>query len=637
MIVLEFFVPLFGQLGEFSCCIYVLMALLLTNSPQPERTSMTANDTTSVISTLADTFDLLKQIGHPVEVSPFSQALSKLKNPTYRIAFVGRFQVGKSTLINRAFIKDAALLSSGEGLPTTAVATELKYGETSRLEVFNWNTSGNELLSADQLEVRAKVIDQPSAEDLARETANDDPATRTELSRRLARVVLEWPSESLRRYTLLDTPGIDDPDEVLLTNTTYRLLPECDLAVLLVPAAQLSKVETDFLRQKLFDQGFTRLLVLVSHHADTQPRSAEVLARILTTIRGQLDAIGRGQVPVQAFCYDESATGELLKTPDQIEAAVISFANEQAGAARLEKAANLACKELHLAAGKLQAEIAANGKSVEERAQMLTNARKDIEAMNRRHDQIADSLNLRLRAARDTYLSDISKGLRQVNEDFASGFKTDGLSGGDAYDAAAAHIRGAEIYLQPKVGHVFSLARESFQSSLRTSIDRFSADIRLAQDDDESTTVQLAEKGFLHRSLLQLPGYVVTIGDYVITNGPIPGGVIISAGLRLLLGKMFEKSKIMPADLLRRWMVENAKQEISAALTTLQNQANSMIMGNMQQVEAQIKNGFSEFMEAELLPLEQALKQPPVNLNTQQVQEWLTQVGQLEQQLSTKV
>lgn len=608
------------------------MALLRT--PQPERTPMTASDSTSVISTLTDTLDLLKQIGHPVDASPFAQALSKLKNTTYRIAFVGRFQVGKSTLINRAFIKDAALLSSGEGLPTTAVATEIKYGETSRLEVFNWITTSDGLPTTDQLEVSAKVIDQPSADDLARETANDDPASRTALSRKLARVTLAWPSESLRRYTLLDTPGIDDPDEVLLANTTYRLLPECDLAVLLVPAAQLSKVEIDFLRQKLFDQGFTRLLVLVSHHADTQPRSAAVLARILVTIRGQLDSIGRGQVPVQAFCYDESAEGDLLKTADQIETAVISFANEQAGPARMEKVVNLACKELHLAANKLQAEIAANGKSAEERAQMLANARKDIEAMNRRHDQIADSLNLRMRAARDTYLTDISKGLRLVNEDFATGFNAEGLSGGDAYDAAAAHIRGAEIFLQPKVGRVFSLAKESFQSSLRTSTDKFSADVRLLQEDDASTAVQLNEKGFLHRSLLQLPGYVVTIGDYVITNGPIPGGFIISAGLRLLLGKLFEKSKIMPADLLRRWMVENAKQEISAALTTLQNQANSMIMGNMQQVEAQIKNGFGEFMEAELFPLEQALKQPPVNFNTQQAQEWLTRVGQLEQQLS---
>jgi len=594
---------------------------------------MTTHPSSNALATLTQAVDLLRQIGHPVEASPLAQALAKLQNPTYRIAFVGRFQVGKSTLINRAFIKDEALLSAGEGLPTTAVATELKYGATPRLEVFNWNTESDGLPTADALEVSAKVIDQPSADDLARETANDDPTTRTALSRKLARVTLAWPSESLRRYTLLDTPGIDDPDEVLLANTTYRLLPECDLAVLLVPAAQLSKIETDFLRQKLFDQGFTRLLVLVSHHADTQPRSAEVLTRILTTIRGQLDSIGRQQVPVQMFCYDEAAPGDMLKTADQIESAVISFADDQASAARVEKAAHHARTELHQAANKLHAEITTSGKSAEERALMLSKVRKDIEALNRSHEQIAASLSLRLRGARDTYLADINEGLRLVKKDFEAGFDATGMSSGDAYDAAAAHIKGAESYLQPKIGHVFATAAETFQSTMATATKTFSEDMRPVRIDDDATTLQFGEKGFIHRALLQLPGYVVTIGDYVVTNGPIPGGLIISAGLRLLLGKMFEKHKIMPADLLRRWMVENAKQEIAAALTTLQNQANGLVASNVQQVEAHIKNGFAELMQAELQPLEQALKQPPATDNTQQAQAWLTQVELLEQQL----
>ncbi len=595
---------------------------------------MTALDHTSVITTLTSSLDLLKKIGYPVEASLLSAALSRLKNPTYRIAFVGRFQVGKSTLINRAFIKDAALLTAGEGLPTTAVATELKYGATSRLEVFHWNNTSDGLPSADQIEVSARVVDAPSADDLARETANDAPSTRTALSRTLARVVLEWPSESLRRYTLLDTPGIDDPDEVLLANTTYRLLPECDLAVLLVPAAQLSKVETDFLRQKLFDQGFTRLLVLVSHHADTQPRSADVLTRILATIRGQLDSIGRSTVPVKMFCYDESAPCDMLKTADQIESAVVSFADEQASAARVEKAVHLAREELHQAANKLHAEIIANGKSSEERALILSNVREDIESLNRSHEQIASSLSLRLRGARDTYLADISEGLKQVKIDFEAGFESRDLSSGDAYDAAAAHIKGAESYLQPKIGYVFSIAATAFQTSMSAATAKFSADMSLVRVDDDETSLQFGEKGFVHRTLLRLPGYVVTLGDYVITNGPIPGGLIISAGFRFLLEKMFEKQKIMPADLLRRWMVENAKQEIAVALGTLQNQSISLVTNNVHQLEAQIKHGFSEFVQAELRPLEQALKQPPVSDNTVQVQAWITQVESLERQLT---
>ena len=436
------------------------------------------------------------------------------------------------------------MLSSGEGLPTTAVATELKYGAIPRLEVFNWNTASDGLPTTDSLEISAKVIDQPSAADLACETAHDDPVSRTALSHKLARVTLAWPSESLRRYTLLDTPGIDDPDEVLLANTTYRLLPECDIAVLLVPAAQLSKIETDFLRQKLFDKGFTRLLVLVSHHADTQPRSVEVRTRILSTIRGQLDSIGRTQVPVQMFCYDESADGNLLKTPAQIEAAVINFANEQAGPARIEKAVYLALQGLHQAGGQLQAQLAATGKSTEERTQMLTHARREIDAINRRYDQVADSFRLHLRCARDNYVAEISNGLRAVNEDFASGFNAVGLPNEDAFDAAAQHIREAEIFLQPKVQNVFFETRENFQSRLRDATSQFAADVTLVQNAEITATLNLGERSFITRTLIQIPGYVVTLGDYVLTNGPIPGGMIVSAGLRFLLGKLLKNTDL---------------------------------------------------------------------------------------------
>jgi hypothetical protein len=90
----------------------------------------------------------------------------------------------------------------------------------------------------------------------------------------------------------------------------------------------------------------------------------------------------------------------------------------------------------------------------------------------------------------------------------------------------------------------------------------------------------------------------------------------------------------MPADLLRRWMVESAKREISAALSALQDQAVGFVMDNTQHIEAQIKNGFGEMLAAELQPLEQALLQPPVDDNRQQTQGQLARLEQLVQQLS---
>ena len=544
------------------------------------------------LASVKDAFQLLKQIGHPVQGSPFAQSLAKLQNATYKIAFVGRFQVGKSTLINRAFIKDAALLTSGEGLPTTAVATELKFGNTPRLEVFNWNLTGDSIPKADQLEISAKVVENPSADDMARETANDDPASRTELARKLARVVLEWPSESLKRYTLLDTPGIDDPDEVLLANTTYRLLPECDLAVLVVPAAQLSKIETDFLRQKLFDQGFTRLLVLVSHHADTQPRSAAMLARILANIRGQLDGIGRANVPVQMYCYDETAEGDFLKTPEQIETAVLRFANEQAEPARIEKVAHLARQALHQAGNKLQAEIAAHGKTEEERKAMLANVRKDIAAMNRRYDQVADDLCLSVRGARDVYIAGIIAGLHAVNAEFVSGFSSNDLLASDSYDAARRHIGSARNFLDLRVQRVIVECTENFERNLKIIAQKFSIDLKIA----------LQELGL---------GKIVKA---------------MSAG--------DEGLRFTPQEYAYRQLVQSATLEISDALNAIQSKVIKRISSDSESAELQFKQYLSEIIETEIEPWELALQQPAENYDVQQALTLLSEIDVHIQRLS---
>jgi len=103
----------------------------------------------------------------------------------------------------------------------------------------------------------------------------------------------------------------------------------------------------------------------------------------------------------------------------------------------------------------------------------------------------------------------------------------------------------------------------------------------------------------------------------------------------MLLGEMFKKSQVMPADLLRRWMVGSAKNEVAAALTAIQNQATSMVMENAAQIDEQVKSGFAKLLAAELQPLEQALQQPQNNYNAPQALDWLSQVEHVEQQLST--
>ena len=62
-------------------------------------------------------------------------AIEELENPVYKVAVVGKFQTGKSHLINEAFLNQSLLLKEGNGLCTTAISTEIAFGATPRLVI----------------------------------------------------------------------------------------------------------------------------------------------------------------------------------------------------------------------------------------------------------------------------------------------------------------------------------------------------------------------------------------------------------------------------------------------------------------------------------------------------------------------
>ena len=158
---------------------------------------------------------------------PYSLAneINAAENSKYRIAVAGKFQVGKSTLINKVFLSDNPILIEGEGLCTTSINTEIEYAPTRKLELFRWEDS-------DKLtETTLKEIENPTMDDLKSSTVGKD---RLSLSKSISKVKLYEPNESLHNYTIIDTPGIDDPDYEILQNTTFRIIPSSDIAIVVV-------------------------------------------------------------------------------------------------------------------------------------------------------------------------------------------------------------------------------------------------------------------------------------------------------------------------------------------------------------------------------------------------------------------
>ena len=60
------------------------------------------------------------------------EALRTIRTPHYKVAFIGKFQVGNSHIINKVFLNDEGLLAEGVGLCKTAVTVEINHGDNKQ-------------------------------------------------------------------------------------------------------------------------------------------------------------------------------------------------------------------------------------------------------------------------------------------------------------------------------------------------------------------------------------------------------------------------------------------------------------------------------------------------------------------------
>ena len=218
-------------------------------------------------------------------------AMRELREPHYRIGFVGKFQTGKTHIINKVFLNNENLLAEGIGLCKTAVTVEIRPGNVTQFDYRNGR--------------QWKSITNPTPDSIAEVTSATDEDEREILFHDINDAVLFYPNDLLRRVSIYDTPGIDDPNEELLRETTCKLLPELDTTVMVVAPKALSQPELRFLQKKVFAYGIGHFMMLVScKPSDWIESKDEEFLR--NQIQNQLRSIGRNNIPICFYREDES-------------------------------------------------------------------------------------------------------------------------------------------------------------------------------------------------------------------------------------------------------------------------------------------------------------------------------------------
>ena len=192
---------------------------------------------------LNERLEELRSIANTLNIDNSENTLGRIEsrltcNKMQKIAVVGRYSTGKSTLINGLLNKNVLPSSP---IPTTKAITYVIKGDNAAL--YSENKQG-------------EIVVHESIEDLCNIYDSD--------IQKATKITLILPDFPFADLTIADTPGLEDPDKSV-TQLTLDILPDTDAVVVVLDANYMeSKVEFEFISSLLSNDKDRKLFVVIN-------------------------------------------------------------------------------------------------------------------------------------------------------------------------------------------------------------------------------------------------------------------------------------------------------------------------------------------------------------------------------------
>ncbi|BAZ28366.1 dynamin family protein [Cylindrospermum sp. NIES-4074] len=156
------------------------------------------------------------------EVSAVSR---KLQSQRFRLAVVGEFSQGKSTLLNALLGEE---IQPVRAIPCSGTVTVLKYGTQKRV-ICRYKDGRNEEIPFDQYKVKATISKEAALDHRSDELAESD----------IEEIIFEHPELALCKsgVEIVDSPGLNEHPQ--RTAITQKILTDTDAAIFLTHAMRL--------------------------------------------------------------------------------------------------------------------------------------------------------------------------------------------------------------------------------------------------------------------------------------------------------------------------------------------------------------------------------------------------------------
>lgn len=337
-------------------------------------------------------------------VSQLQIITERLLFPGFRLAVVGEFSRGKSTLLNR--------LLEREVLPTAALPT------TATLTTITSGTQDSMVVSFGSSPEVSRALEASSWKDLV--ITNSSGEEQEVLAKVQVTIVHPW-LEALDAE-LIDTPGIGE------LNTTraaivFDLLSQCDATVLVVSATlPFSMTETAFLEQEVIGKHIPRIVVIVSKLDTIQYKQRE---EVMVVTKERIADVSAGIPVLPSYPVDEDTSEtEVIEAVRSQITAMVRDGNHRAW--RSQQVARQLIDLLTQLIDIGSAAIATAKMSVSEYEQALKKAKATIRIaelqweqirleLDRRRIQHAQTLNDNLLGSKSQLIGTLNQELRQTS------------------------------------------------------------------------------------------------------------------------------------------------------------------------------------------------------------------------------
>ena len=531
--------------------------------------------------------------------------IADLANPLYRVAVVGRYQVGKSTLINRVFLRNNPILTEGNGLATTAAGTETSWGPSRSMKVYDWDNNC------------IKTIDDPTADDV-REWTVGAAGAREALIDKVGKVCITEPNDGLKSYTILDTPGIDDPDVNLLIKTTYNIIPSADAAILVTEPKMLDTREIELLQNKLFANGISRLMVMISYNPK-QDMTAKRRADIVETIKAQLTNAGVENVPVFMLCYDPELN-DTLNTPEKINTAILQYLDANVQPGREDRVVAHVKKFLGDCVEALKVRIAAAGMSAEKRSAKILELDAQCKEMEDKFAKISSRLNDDFFNIANDHSQDLKTKCSQIFND-----ARDTINNAEDITGMKKNIDSLSENLQKSLADLLLAKTADMKKEIYVAVAKRIPEMEIGRPKTPDTNLGdiVFDPGFLAK----IPNWVYEIINIIAIEVLTPGGPVMAVIFRIIQTKIPFLKDFLVQKIALSVMKNNIIGAINTASQELTDNIDAKFKESFAAISENINNCIRGLLDERIAMIKKSITDAPEAVDTFSLENGVTEIN----------